>query len=65
MNLLSLLTVLLAFTCHALADYPAPQAVTGNTAVHDPTICQDRHGTYFLFCMSHFVAQNIIPTANG
>jgi hypothetical protein len=28
-----------------------PGTVTGNTAVHDPTMCKDSSGTYFVFCM--------------
>ena len=27
-----------------------PGAVTGNTAVHDPTMCKDNSGKYFVFC---------------
>lgn len=27
-----------------------PGTVTGNTAVHDPTMCKDSSGTYFVFC---------------
>lgn len=29
-----------------------PARVTGNTAVHDPTICKDKNGKYFVFCKS-------------
>ncbi|KAI0691978.1 glycoside hydrolase family 43 protein [Cytidiella melzeri] len=29
--------------------YPGPGVVTGNTAVHDPTLCKDASGTYFVF----------------
>ncbi|PPQ79651.1 hypothetical protein CVT24_010247 [Panaeolus cyanescens] len=28
---------------------PAPEKVTGNTTLHDPTMCKDDSGTYFLF----------------
>lgn len=27
-----------------------PGTVTGNTAVHDPTMCKDNTGKYFVFC---------------
>jgi arabinan endo-1,5-alpha-L-arabinosidase len=27
-----------------------PGVVTGNTAVHDPTMCKDASGRYFVFC---------------
>lgn len=27
-----------------------PGVVTGNTAVHDPTMCKDNSGKYFVFC---------------
>jgi len=27
-----------------------PGVVTGNTAVHDPTMCKDASGKYFVFC---------------
>src|ERR1700753_1928078 len=30
--------------------YPNPGTVTGNTAVHDPTLCKDNSGKYWLFC---------------
>ncbi|KAI5117914.1 hypothetical protein M0805_003606 [Coniferiporia weirii] len=29
--------------------YPNPEAVTGNTDLHDPTLCKDDSGTYFLY----------------
>lgn len=29
-----------------------PGIVTGNTAVHDPTMCKDSSGKYFVFCKS-------------
>lgn len=32
-----------------------PGYVTGNTAVHDPTMCKDNSGKYFVFC------ENILP----
>ncbi|KAF9484754.1 arabinanase [Pholiota conissans] len=51
MRWLSSLLSAVTFSILTLAAvYPPPQAVTGNTAVHDPTICQDQHGTYFVFC---------------
>ncbi|KAK7468408.1 hypothetical protein VKT23_002923 [Stygiomarasmius scandens] len=33
----------------AVLAQPGPGAVTGNTMVHDPTMCKDEAGTYFLF----------------
>ncbi|THH16702.1 hypothetical protein EW146_g3976 [Bondarzewia mesenterica] len=32
-----------------LAQYPNPQAVTGDTAIHDPSMCKDSSGKYWLF----------------
>lgn len=29
-----------------------PGVVTGNTAVHDPTMCKDNSGKWFVFCTS-------------
>ena len=31
---------------------PGPGHVTGSTDVHDPTICKDSNGKYWLFCGS-------------
>ena len=28
-----------------------PGTVTGDTAVHDPTMCKDNSGKYWVFCM--------------
>ncbi|KAH8107338.1 glycoside hydrolase family 43 protein [Phellopilus nigrolimitatus] len=36
----------LAGVCHA---YPDPALLSGDTAVHDPTLCRDDSGNYFLF----------------
>lgn len=41
--------VLLVLVCGAYA-YPNPGTVTGDTAVHDPTMCKDDNGKYFVFC---------------
>ncbi|KAI0071873.1 arabinanase [Panus rudis PR-1116 ss-1] len=41
-------TVLFAFATVGLA-VPGPIAVTGDTVVHDPSICKDGSGKYFLF----------------
>ncbi|KAI0321536.1 glycosyl hydrolase [Amylostereum chailletii] len=43
----SLLTAL-ALTAMSLAQ-PGPGTVTGDISVHDPTICKDSAGTYFIF----------------
>ena len=37
----------LATVAQAQAD---PRKVSGNVAVHDPTLCKDKNGKYFLFC---------------
>lgn len=29
--------------------FPNPEAVSGNTAIHDPTMCKDASGKYWLF----------------
>jgi len=49
MRWLSLLlpSVALATLGHAVVG---PGTVTGNTAVHDPTMCKDNSGTYYVFC---------------
>lgn len=48
MNLLSYFTpILLATFARAVVG---PGVVTGDTAVHDPTMCKDNSGTYFVFC---------------
>jgi hypothetical protein len=47
MKLLNLLTLLVA-PAFLLAQ-PNPQTVTGSTNAHDPSICKDNHGTYWLF----------------
>ena len=45
--LLAVVTLaLLPFVANA---YPNPGKVTGDTAVHDPTMCKDSSGTYFVF----------------
>ena len=49
MFLRSLLYVLSAFALSVVADYPNPQAVSGNTAIHDPSLCKDSSGKYWLF----------------
>jgi arabinan endo-1,5-alpha-L-arabinosidase len=30
---------------------PGPEALTGNTTLHDATMCKDESGKYFVFCM--------------
>ncbi|EIM88598.1 secreted arabinase [Stereum hirsutum FP-91666 SS1] len=41
-------TTFISVATAALA-YVGPGAVTGDTAVHDPTMCKDSAGTYFVF----------------
>lgn len=49
MFLRSLLCILSAFALGVVADYPNPQTVSGNTAIHDPSLCKDSGGKYWLF----------------
>jgi arabinan endo-1,5-alpha-L-arabinosidase len=50
MRLLSVFSVLmLASIANAIVE---PILVVGNTYVHDPTMCKDNNGTYFVFCGS-------------
>jgi arabinan endo-1,5-alpha-L-arabinosidase len=52
MRSLSVLALLFFATLgHAVVG---PGVVTGNTAVHDPTMCKDNSGKYFVFCASIF-----------
>jgi arabinan endo-1,5-alpha-L-arabinosidase len=32
-----------------------PYDVSGDVAVHDPTLCKDNNGKYFLFCAFPFI----------
>lgn len=48
MQLLSILATV-AFAALARAQV-GPGVVTGNTAVHDPSMCKDAAGKYFVFC---------------
>ncbi|KAF5361685.1 hypothetical protein D9758_007337 [Tetrapyrgos nigripes] len=41
--------LLLCATIPTILAQPGPGVVTGNTAVHDPTMCKDDAGTYFVF----------------
>ncbi|KAI4519603.1 glycoside hydrolase family 43 protein [Schizophyllum commune Loenen D] len=45
-SLVSLLAIAVVGTS---AAYVGPGVVTGDTAVHDPTMCKDSSGTYFVF----------------
>lgn len=49
MRLLSSILSVLALGLLARA-YPNPGTVTGNTASHDPSMCKDSSGKYFVFC---------------
>jgi arabinan endo-1,5-alpha-L-arabinosidase len=45
------LPAFLTLTFAALARaVVGPAPVTGNTAVHDPTMCKDSSGKYWIFC---------------
>jgi len=44
----SLASLFLTFQS-AIAAFPNPGKVTGNTAVHDPTMCRDNTGKYWVF----------------
>ena len=43
------LAILSALATFAQAQV-GPDMVSGNIAVHDPTLCKDNNGKYFLFC---------------
>lgn len=43
------LVFLLSATVQTCSAYVGPGVVTGDTAVHDPTMCKDDSGTYFVF----------------
>ena len=49
--LLSIVASLSAFALlpRSASAYPNPGVVTGDTTVHDPTMCKDSSGTYFVF----------------
>ncbi|KDN37892.1 hypothetical protein RSAG8_09866, partial [Rhizoctonia solani AG-8 WAC10335] len=40
----------LSLVSSALAAFPGPGKVSGSVDVHDPAICRDSSGKYFLFC---------------
>jgi arabinan endo-1,5-alpha-L-arabinosidase len=46
---LSLLALASSFLATVVAQ-PGPGYVTGDIAVHDPTMCKDKNGKWFLFC---------------
>lgn len=46
------LSVLSTLALVGLSRAVGPGVVTGNTAVHDPTMCKDSAGKYFVFCES-------------
>lgn len=50
MRLFSFVTAIAIALGVQAQNFPNPGRVTGNTAVHDPTICRDSAGTYFVFC---------------
>ncbi|KAJ8081160.1 hypothetical protein AAF712_008726 [Marasmius tenuissimus] len=41
--------VALAITATTVSAVPGPGIVTGDTAVHDPTMCKDKNGKYWVF----------------
>ena len=43
------LTVLLVFLSRIVIAQPNPGKVTGDISVHDPTMCRNYVGTYFIF----------------
>ncbi|GJJ14828.1 hypothetical protein Clacol_009096 [Clathrus columnatus] len=57
---ISLATALLALA----QDWPLPANVTGSTAVHDPSICLDKDGKYWLFTTSISVGLEIITSVD-
>ena len=44
-----LFSVLLFSACRVVFAQPNPGRVTGDISVHDPTMCRDAAGTYFIF----------------
>jgi arabinan endo-1,5-alpha-L-arabinosidase len=44
--IISVLSILMASIARAVVE---PYVVIGNTGVHDPTMCKDNNGTYFVF----------------
>ena len=59
--LLSSILAVISFATSALAVV-GPGVVTGNTAVHDPTMCKDNTGKYFVFCK--FPLSLFIPSSS-
>jgi len=51
--LLPAFSVLLSLASVVLAQV-GPGYVTGSTNVHDPTMCKDKNGKYFVFCRPLF-----------
>ncbi|TCD60033.1 hypothetical protein EIP91_010854 [Steccherinum ochraceum] len=49
MHFFTLFSLLFSLTCVSNAQWPDPRPLTGDTAVHDPTICKDNSGTYWVF----------------
>ncbi|KAF8990502.1 glycoside hydrolase family 43 protein [Cyathus striatus] len=56
-SLFSLSTFLVA----SAQAVPNPFNVTGNTAVADPSMCQDKHGTYFVFSTAQGISIRTSP----
>ncbi|KAF8889230.1 secreted arabinase [Mucidula mucida] len=48
--------VLVAGVVASVNAYVGPGVVTGDTAVHDPTMCKDSSGTYFVFSTAPGIA---------
>ncbi len=62
---LSLALLSLATFCGLSYAAPAvvgPGTVTGNTAVHDPTMCKDSAGKYYVFCESFLCSMILLET---
>ncbi|KAF8990504.1 secreted arabinase [Cyathus striatus] len=50
-----------AFLVASAQAVPNPFNVTGNTAVDDPTMCQDKHGTFFVFSTAQGISIRTSP----
>lgn len=68
-----MLTYILAFVAFATLAFaqPNPGKVTGDISVHDPTMCRDSSGTYFIFgaclvlCSATYTSPQFLCLATG
>ncbi|KAG8700136.1 hypothetical protein FRC11_013176, partial [Ceratobasidium sp. 423] len=55
-TLLAIAVSAVSFMGGVLAAYPNPGKVAGSVDVHDPAICRDSSGKYFLFSTAPGIA---------